>query len=140
MTLRCVELRSTIVERHKADQPRRQYSFRELRVDRRGKGLTFGMVLVAAVEAVMPGTIPPAGLLLVGIGLVMGFMNQIDDVATRTAYYVLAFTLPTIADSADVIPTAGPIANSFLDHLAMSIAGVAIASVFLQVYKMVREA
>ena len=105
-----------------------------------GKGLTFGMVLVAVVEAVMPGTIPPAGLLLVGIGLVMGVMNQIDDVATRTAYYVLAFTLPTIADSADVIPTVGPIANSFLDHLAMSIAGVAIASVFLQVYKMVREA
>lgn len=109
-------------------------------MDMLGKVMTFGMILVAAVEAFMPGTVPESGLILVGIGLVMGFMNQIEDVGTRTAYYVLAFTLPTIADSMDMIPAVGGYLNGFLDGLAMTIAGAACMTVFVQVFKMAKEA
>ena len=120
--------------------PRRQYSFREFRVDMLGKVMTFGMILVAAVEAFMPGTVPESGMILVLLGFAMGYMNQIEDVGTRTAYYVLAFTLPTIADSMDMIPAVGGYLNGFMDGLAMTIAGAACMTVLLQVYKMAKEA
>ena len=98
------------------------------------------LILVAAVEAVMPGTVPESGMILVLLGFAMGYMNQIEDVATRTAYYVLAFTLPTIADSMDMIPVAGEYLNGFMDGLAMTIAGAACMTVLLQVVKMAKEA
>lgn len=124
-------------------QPRRQYSFREFRVDMMGKILSYGMVGLAVLETASPGMLEMAGgaaLLLVLLGLVSGFMNQIEDVGTRTAYYVLAATLPTIADSMNAVPVVGGYVDSFLDNIAMAVAGVAIMSVLLQVKKMVMEA
>lgn len=112
-------------------------------MDMMGKVIAWGMVAVALVGTLAPDMLAVAGgaaLLLVLLGLVSGYMNQIDDVGTRTAYYVLAVALPTIADSLDAIPTVGGYVNGFLDHIAIAIAGVAVMSVLLQVKKMVMEA
>lgn len=90
--------------------------------------------LAVAIIMVIPGSGAIAagpitlGLVLLLAGLVMGYINQIDDVATRVAYYVLAAVLPTIANSLDVIPGVGGYLNGILDNVAIVIAGVAIMS------------
>tara|TARA_B110000116_G_scaffold98721_1_gene85892 strand:- start:356 stop:697 length:342 start_codon:yes stop_codon:yes gene_type:complete len=97
------------------------------------KLLLAAAVLVPVVDAA--GFAPdamPLGLVALVVGLVWGVMSPSDDVATRTAFYVLAFALPTIADHLDVIPVAGAYANGFLDSFAVVIAGVAVANVFMQ--------
>jgi hypothetical protein len=74
----------------------------------------------------------PLGAVALVVGLIWGVMSPSDDVATRTAFYVLAFALPTIADSLLVIPVVGVHADGFLDSFAVVIAGVAVANVFMQ--------
>ena len=96
------------------------------------KLLLAAAVLVPLVDQFgVPETLP-LGLVALVVGLVWGVMSPSDDVATRTAFYVLAFALPTIADHLDVIPVAGAYANGFLDSFAVVIAGVAVANVFMQ--------
>ena len=94
MALVWLPVSSTLhVERHKADQPRRQYSFREFRVDMLGKVMTFGMILVAAVEAVMPGTVPESGMilvLLVGANILVAYRHNHDAIAAQSTLVLLA--------------------------------------------------
>jgi len=95
------------------------------------KGLMWGSVVVAAAATFAPDAFGYYALVLVVLGLVMGFTNPIEDVATRVAMYVLAVLLPTIADNLDVIPVAGEYVNGFLSQFAVVIAGVAIMQVCL---------
>ena len=89
--------------------------------------------LAIAVIAVF-ADIPMVALILLALGLIGGFMNPLEDVGTRVAYYVLAFTLPTIANSLDAIPVLGGYANSILDNVAITIAGIALANFLLALY------
>jgi len=95
------------------------------------KGLMWGSVVVAAAATFAPDAFGYYALVLVVLGLVMGFTNPIEDVATRVAMYVLAVYLPTIADNLDVIPVAGEYLNGILSQFAVVIAGVAIMQVCL---------
>ena len=95
------------------------------------KGLMWGSVVVAVLATFGVGPVDSYALVLVVLGLVMGFMNPIEDVATRVAMYVLAVLLPTIADNLDVIPVVGEYANGILSQFALVIAGVAIMQVCL---------
>ena len=105
-----------------------------------GKIILYGAVLVAAVATVAPDVTAYYGLILVGVGLVGGFMKPLEDVNHRIAYYVLAAVLPGLADSLDAVPVAGAYVNGFLDQIAVFIAGVALANVMLQIVKQVKEA
>ncbi|MDE3002425.1 MAG: hypothetical protein ACPGPI_06900 [Longimicrobiales bacterium] len=105
-----------------------------------GKVILYGAVLVAAVATVAPDLTTYYGLILVGVGLVGGFMEPLEDVSHRVAYYVLAAVLPGLADSLDAIPVAGAYANGFLDQIAVFVAGVALANVMVQIVKQVKEA
>ena len=98
------------------------------------KGLMWGSVVVAVAAAFALGGFGYYALVLVVLGLVMGYTNPIEDVATRVAMYVLAVYLPTIADNLDVIPVAGELLNGILSQLAVAVAGVAIAQVILALY------
>ena len=98
------------------------------------KGLMWGSVVVAAAATFAPDVFGYYALVLVVLGLVMGFTNPIEDVATRVAMYVLAVYLPTIADNLDVIPVVGEPVNGILSQLAVVVAGVAIAQVCLALY------
>ena len=98
------------------------------------KGLMWGSVVVAAAATFAPDAFGYYALVLVVLGLVMGFTNPIEDVATRVAMYVLAVLLPTIADNLDVIPVVGELLNGILSQLAVAVAGVAIAQVCLVLY------
>ena len=95
------------------------------------KGLMWGSVVVAAAATFAPDAFGYYALVLVVLGLVMGFTNPIEDVATRVAMYVLAVYLPTIADNLDVFPVAGEYVNGILSQFAVVIAGVAIMQVCL---------
>jgi hypothetical protein len=95
------------------------------------KGLMWGSVVVAVAAAFAPDLFGYYALVLVVLGLAMGFTNPIEDVATRVAMYVLAVLLPTIADNLDVIPVVGEYVNGFLSQFAVVIAGVAIMQVCL---------
>ena len=95
------------------------------------KGLMWGSVVVAVAATFAPDVFEYYALVLVVLGLVMGFTNPIEDVATRVAMYVLAVYLPTIADNLDVIPVAGEYVNGILSQFAVVIAGVAIMQVCL---------
>ena len=99
------------------------------------KGLMWGSVVVAAAATFAPELFGYYALVLVVLGLAMGFTNPIEDVATRVAMYVLAVYLPTIADNLDVIPVAGEYVNGILSQFAVVIAGVAIMQVCLVLYK-----
>jgi hypothetical protein len=95
------------------------------------KGLMWGSVVVAAAATFAPDVFGYYALVLVVLGLVMGFTNPIEDVATRVAMYVLAVLLPTIADNLDVFGVAGEYLNGILSQFAVVIAGVAIMQVCL---------
>ena len=111
------------------------------------KGLMWGSVVVAAAATFAPDAFGYYALVLVVLGLAMGFTNPIEDVATRVAIYVLAVLLPGIADAGGDpgrgtpndgvlldIPYLGPFVHGFLGTLATVIAGVAIACVLLSLY------
>ena len=112
------------------------------------KGLLWGSVVVAALATLLPDVFAYYALVLVLLGLVMGLANPIEDVATRLAMYVLAVLLPVIADAGGDpargtpndgvlmdIPYLGEFLVGFLGNLATVIAGVAIASFLLVLYK-----
>ena len=112
------------------------------------KTLLLVSVVLAAVATLLPDMFAYYGLVLVLLGLVMGIANPIEDVATRVAIYVLAVLLPVIADAGGDpargtpndgvlmdIPVLGEFLVGFLGNLATVIAGVAIASFLLVLYK-----
>ncbi|MDC0159945.1 hypothetical protein OAJ07_00615 [Gemmatimonadales bacterium] len=145
MTLRCVELRSTIVERRKADQPRRQYSFREFRVDMLGKVATLGLLAVALL-ATLGDFIPMTGTLLVVFGLLWAFAKPIEDVGTRTAVYVLAATLGATGSAAasamggGPLEMLGPYVEGLMGNVGTGLAGVAVMTVILQLVNAAKNA
>ena len=104
------------------------------------KALMYGSVLVAVIAAVAPDVFAYFPLVLVLLGLVLGFMKPMEDVSGRVALYVLAAMLPGIADNLDVVPVIGAYANGFLDQFAVFIAGVAIANLFTVLVKGLRDA
>ena len=102
------------------------------------------VVVLAAVLA--PDMFGYYALTLMVLGLLSGFMYPIEDVTTRVGYYILAVLLPGIADAGGErsvmgdgvlmdIPVAGPFLHGFLVNFALVIAGVAIASFLLTLYK-----
>ena len=104
------------------------------------KAVLYGSVLVAVIAAVAPDVFAYFPLVLVLLGPVAGFMRPIEDVPTRVLYYVLAAALPSIADNLDAVPGIGAYANSFLDQLAVVVAGVAIANFIVAMAKGLRDA
>ena len=104
------------------------------------KAVLYGSVLVAVIAAVAPDVFAYFPLVLVLLGLVAGFMRPIEDVPTRVLYYVLAAALPGIAANLDAVPGIGAYANSFLDQLAVVVAGVAIANFIVAMAKGLRDA
>ena len=104
------------------------------------KAVLYGSVLVAVIAAVAPDVFAYFPLVLVLLGLVAGCMRPIEDVQTRVLYYVLAAALPSIADNLDAVPGIGAYANSFLDQLAVVVAGVAIANFIVAMAKGLRDA
>ena len=92
------------------------------------KGLMWGSVVVAVAAAFAPDAFEYYALVLVVLGLAMGYTNPIEDVATRVAMYVLAVLLPRIADNLDVFGVAGEYLNGILSQFAVVIAGVAIVN------------
>ena len=51
--------------------------------------------------------------------------------AARTAYTVAAIALPTLANTLDAIPVAGPYLNATIDNFAIVIVGIVIANFLL---------
>ena len=102
------------------------------------KVLGWGAVAIAVIAAFVD--IPMVALILLVIGLVSGFANPIEDVATRVAYYVLAAALPTISNRLDVIPAVGSLLNAIMDTFSITLAGIALANVVVSVYNNLMEA
>ena len=94
--------------------------------------LMTAVAILAVVPAVPGGEY--AALILVGLGLISGFMNPEDDLLTRLVLIVVAVALPTIANGLDAIPVVGVFVNSILDNVAVAIAGIVVANVLLQIY------
>ena len=94
--------------------------------------LGWGSLAIEVIAGIVP--IPMVLLVLLVIGLIGGFMNPLEDVATRVAYYVLAAALPAIANNLDAIPVVGTYLNTILDNIAVTIAGIAIANFLLALY------
>ena len=104
------------------------------------KAVMYGSVLVAVIAAVAPDVFAYFPLVLVLLGLVLGFLKPMEDVSARVAFYVLAAVLPGIANNLDVVPVIGAYANGFLDQFAVVIAGWAIANLFTVLVKGLRDA
>ena len=104
------------------------------------KASMYGAVLVAVIAAVAPDVFAYFPLVLVLLGLVLGFLKPMEDVSARVAFYVLAAVLPGIANNLDVVPVIGAYANGFLDQFAVVIAGWAIANLFTVLVKGLRDA
>ena len=67
-------------------------------------------------------------LVLMLIGLVHGLMSPVTDHASQALVIVAAFAFPRLSDTLDSIPAVGMYLDQFIDHLAIAIAGYAIAA------------
>ena len=67
-------------------------------------------------------------LVLMLIGLVHGLMSPVTDHASQAMVIVAAFAFPRLSDALDSIPVVGMYLDQFIDHLAIAIAGYAIAA------------
>ena len=94
------------------------------------------LIVVIAILGTVPAVaeaVPYAGLALVVLGLVAGFMGgDKADVRERTVIYVVAAGLPIVSDSLDAIAVVGPWVNSVLDGVATGVQGMAVAFVLMQ--------
>ncbi len=92
------------------------------------------VAVVGGVERIQGGGIGLDGnaqwfvLVLMGIGLVHGFMSPVTDHASQAMIIVAAFAFPWLANTLDSIPIIGMYLNQFIDQFAIAIAGYAIAA------------
>ena len=70
-------------------------------------------------------------LVLMLIGLVHGLMSPVTDHASQAMVIVAAFAFPRLSDALDSIPVVGMYLDQFIDHLAIAIAGYAIAALII---------
>lgn len=96
------------------------------------------VIVAAAILAAIPA-IPVAaeiwGVILVVAGLIVGFAGlQGADTAQRVAVYVIAFILPVISDSLDVIWVIGPWVDFVLDNVALGLQGMALGLFVMAVW------
>ena len=70
-------------------------------------------------------------LVLMLIGLVHGLMSPVTDHASQAMIIVAAFAFPRLSDALDSIPVVGMYLDQFIDHLAIAIAGYAIAALII---------
>ena len=90
-------------------------------------------ILVAILAVFVEQVGAHAGLALVVLGLISGFMNPVGDMAGRMAYTVAAVAMPTVANSMDAIPAVGAPLNAIIDNIAVMLAGMVVANFLLAV-------
>ena len=88
------------------------------------------LIVVVAIIAATAMDIPYTALVLLGLGLVAGFMNPSTDMAERTGMLVLAVALPYVADNLaqDALGLVGEFLDDTLDNIAVGVAGMYIAN------------
>lgn len=90
-------------------------------------------ILVAILAVFVEQVGAHAGLALVVLGLISGFMSPVADMVGRMAYTVAAVAMPTVANSMDAIPTVGAPLNAIIDNIAVMLAGMVVANFLLAV-------
>ena len=90
-------------------------------------------ILVAILAVFVEQVGAHAGLALVVLGLISGFMSPVADMAGRMAYTVAAVAMPTVANSMDAIPAVGAPLNAIIDNIAVMLAGMVVANFLLAV-------
>ena len=90
-------------------------------------------ILVAILAVFVEQVGAHAGLALVVLGLISGFMNPVADMAGRMAYTVAAVAMPTVANSMDAVPAVGAPLNAIIDNIAVMLAGMVVANFLLAV-------
>jgi hypothetical protein len=90
-------------------------------------------ILVAILAVFVEQVGAHAGLVLVVLGLISGFMSPVADMVGRMAYTVAAVAMPTVANSMDAIPAVGAPLNAIIDNIAVMLAGMVVANFLLAV-------
>jgi hypothetical protein len=90
-------------------------------------------ILVAILAVFVEQVGAHAGLILVVLGLISGFMSPVADMVGRMAYTVAAVAMPTVANSMDAIPAVGAPLNAIIDNIAVMLAGMVVANFLLAV-------
>ena len=97
--------------------------------------LTLLLLIVAVAAGVLGMPVVPedgglalAGLALLVLGLVSGYLNPAEDIMERTAYLVAAVLAPAAANRLDLIPVVGEYLNAIIDGVAVGAAGMWISS------------
>ena len=90
------------------------------------------VVLVAAFVS-----FPYAGLPMVLLGLVIGFIGVPDE--RRILYFIMAVTLATVAGTLGPIPMVGEYLTAILTNLSTVINAGAVAVILVIVYERVTE-
>ena len=90
-------------------------------------------ILVAILAVFVEQVGAHAGLVLVALGLISGFINPVADMAGRMAYTIAAVAMPTVANSMDAIPAVGAPLNAIIDNIAVMLAGMVVANFLLAV-------
>jgi hypothetical protein len=90
-------------------------------------------ILVAILAVFVEQVGAHAGLALVVLGLISGFMSPVADMVGRMAYTVAAVAMPTVANSMDAIPAVGAPLNAIIDNIAVMLAGMVVANFLLAV-------
>ncbi len=80
---------------------------------------------------------PYAGLLMVLLGLVIGFIGVPEE--RRILYFIMAVTLATVAGTLGPIPMVGEYLTAILTNLSKVINAGAVAVILVIVYERVTE-
>ena len=99
--------------------------------------LTVIAVLLAIVAAFV--VLEWCALILVLLGLLNGFLSPLTDMVARTAYTVAAIALPTLANTVDAIPVAGPYLKAIIDNSAIFIASFAVPCLLSVIVSRLRD-
>ena len=86
-------------------------------------------LIVVALLASIPQIPVDAGVwgaILVVVGIVGGVMINYEEMLQRIVIYIVAAVLPLIDDSLAYIPAIGDWLNSYFDHVATGVQGMAM--------------
>ena len=95
------------------------------------------IALVVVLVAAFVNFDPYAGLLMILLGLVIGFIGVPEE--RRILYFIMAVTLATVAGTLGPIPMVGEYLTAILTNLSTVINAGAVAVILVIVYERVTE-
>ena len=96
--------------------------------------LTLAIAVIGAFVA-----IPEAALVMILIGVALGFLSDQADKDNRTFFLIFAITLASVSGAIDGLPVIGGYVTAILDNLSDIVSAAAVAVILMVIKDRVME-